>query len=389
MSKETLQHLNTNVLVGFVEKRGQAWHYRKHLQGEEPNHYTGPIPIDDVKRRLFNWSALETTKLVGQFDEGAAVSLQGRKLLVRSDTRQVLGLHTTSYIVHQFDKWLLDNVSVLLDDDLRIGSAGLLEDGKVAWVQVERPDNVVAAGVEFRPHILATSSHDGKHPTLYKTSYTIVVCDNTRSRALRENSPELRVKHSVKSLPRLLLARDQLKIHFSDSAIDDFKREIEELMMIGVDDRQFDRFVSNWAPLESLKVSSRKSPSERSLKTVGLVKDQVQHLWREDPRCEPFRRTAFGVLQTVNTWRQHTRPTQLGRDELATQYLDSISGATDRLDRQALEVLSSIVVWPAQSRILTSRRPSGRPRISQPEFRTSFAQLAQRAFVTPQTRTRG
>lgn len=125
MSKETLQHLNTNVLVGFVEKRGRkCWHYRKHLQGEEPNHYTGPIPIDDVKRRLFNWSALETTKLVGQFDEGAAVSLQGRKLLVRSDTRQVLGLHTTSYIVHQFDKWLLDNVSVLLDDDLRIGSAG-------------------------------------------------------------------------------------------------------------------------------------------------------------------------------------------------------------------------------------------------------------------------
>lgn len=377
MSRETLRHLNTNVLVGFVEKRGQAWHYRKHLQGEEPNHYTGPIPIDDVKRRLFNWSALETTRLEGHFDDGVSVSLPGRKLLVRSDTRQVLGLHTTSYVVHQFDKWLLENVSILLDDDLRIGSAGLLQGGKIAWVQVERPDNVMAAGVEFRPHILATSSHDGKHPTLYKTSYTIVVCDNTRSRALRENSPELRVKHSAKSLPRLLLARDQLKIHFSEAAINDFKREIEDLMLIRVDDRQFDRFVSNWAPLEALKAASRQSPSDRSLKTIKLVKEQVHQLWRNDLRCEPFRGTAFGVLQTVNTWRQHTRPAQLNRDEMAAQYLDSISGVTERLDRQALEVLSSIVVWPTQLPIGTPRRPSQRPNVSEPEFRTSFARLAQ------------
>lgn len=389
MSRETLRHLNTNVLVGFVEKRGQAWHYRKHLQGEEPNHYTGPIPIDDVKRRLFNWSALETTKLVGQFDEGFSVSIPGRKLLVRSDTRQVLGLHSTSYVVHQFDKWLLENVSVLLDDDLRIGSAGLLEDGKIAWVQVERPDNVMAAGVEFRPHILATSSHDGKYPTLYKTSYTIVVCDNTRSRALRENSPELRVKHSAKSLPRLLLARDQLKIHFSETAINGFKREIEELMLIRVDDRQFDRFVSEWAPLETLKATARQKPSDRSLNTIKLVKEQVQQLWREDQRCEPFRGTAFGVLQTVNTWRQHTRPVQLNRDETAAQFFDSISGATERLDRQALELLSSIVLWPTQSPIVSSRELARRPSISVPKVRTSFAPLAQRGLVIPRRRIRG
>lgn len=28
MSKETLQHLNTNTLIGFTDKRGHAWHYR-------------------------------------------------------------------------------------------------------------------------------------------------------------------------------------------------------------------------------------------------------------------------------------------------------------------------------------------------------------------------
>ena len=38
MSQETLAWLNTNVLVGFTDKRGIAWHYRASEQGSEPNH---------------------------------------------------------------------------------------------------------------------------------------------------------------------------------------------------------------------------------------------------------------------------------------------------------------------------------------------------------------
>ena len=33
MSRETLQHLNTNVLIGHTEQRGTAWHYRAEEQG--------------------------------------------------------------------------------------------------------------------------------------------------------------------------------------------------------------------------------------------------------------------------------------------------------------------------------------------------------------------
>src|SRR4051812_27378817 len=57
MSGETLQHLNTQTLIGNTEHRGTAWHYRADLQAGEPNHYPGPIPIGDVRRRLFGWQA--------------------------------------------------------------------------------------------------------------------------------------------------------------------------------------------------------------------------------------------------------------------------------------------------------------------------------------------
>lgn len=37
MSRETLEDLNANTLIGFTDKRGQAWHYREEMQGDEPN----------------------------------------------------------------------------------------------------------------------------------------------------------------------------------------------------------------------------------------------------------------------------------------------------------------------------------------------------------------
>jgi len=54
MSKEALKWLNTQTLIGFTEKRGNAWHYRVDLQSAEPNHYPGPVPVEDV-RRPFSW----------------------------------------------------------------------------------------------------------------------------------------------------------------------------------------------------------------------------------------------------------------------------------------------------------------------------------------------
>ena len=58
MSKETLQHLNISTLIGNTDARGHAWHYRAEEQGEETNHYPGPIPVGDVERRLFDWQAV-------------------------------------------------------------------------------------------------------------------------------------------------------------------------------------------------------------------------------------------------------------------------------------------------------------------------------------------
>ena len=151
MSRETLTHLNTQTLIGYTSKRGQAWHYRADHQGAEPNHYEHAVPVADVRRRLFHWSPVEADVQAVTIDETGVQTFTDptRKAIVRPDTGAILGIFRTGYKVHDYDQWLINNVEGILDADLHIGSAGLLRGGAVAWVQVEMADTLNAAGVEF------------------------------------------------------------------------------------------------------------------------------------------------------------------------------------------------------------------------------------------------
>jgi len=332
MSKETLEHLNTQVLIGFTEQRGTAWHYKKEKQGSEPNHYPAAIPVGDVQRRLFSWQAVAMPMFITAPD-GTRHEVPNRQAIVRNDTWSVLGVPSKSYQPHQYDEWLLKQVSNLLDDDLSIGSAGLLKGGAVAWVQVEMSENWKVAGVEFRPHLLATTSFNGEIATLYKRTCTIVVCDNTRAAALREDGQEFRVKHTANSLLRLSEARDALYV--VQQWGEDFSKEIENLMKVKVSDREFDRFLIILAPSDDRESKQSQTRSEN-------LRNTLRQMWQTDIRCAPFRGTGFGAVQTVNTWRQHIKPTRAGRSTLERTMLDTMTGITELEDRKVVEMLLAV-----------------------------------------------
>ena len=86
---------------------------------------------------------------------------------------------------------------------LVIASAGLLKRGAVAWVQVSLPETIEVAGMKALPWMMATTSFDGSSSTTYQPGTVIVICDNTREIALGEDTPVVRIPHSIKSLSRL------------------------------------------------------------------------------------------------------------------------------------------------------------------------------------------
>lgn len=333
MSTETIEWLNQNVLVGFTEKRGEAWHHRASAQGDEPNHYAGAIPIEDVRRRLFNWKAIAEPMFI---QAGLEIKEVPNKVaIVRNDTYEVLGVPSTSYVPHQYDEWLLEQVQQMMDDsELSIGSAGLLKNGAIAWVQIEMPENQKVADVEFRPHLLATTSFNGSIATTYKRTVTVVVCDNTREMALEESGERYTIRHTANSAMRLMDARSALNIVFDLG--DAFAKEIEQLLKTKVSDGIFTKFIANQYPITE-------EMGKQATTKATEIRNQMFNLWKEDPRVAPWQGTAYGVLQAVNTYRHHFRPTRGETIRVERNMMDALTGVTGESDQMAMRKLLALV----------------------------------------------
>lgn len=339
MSRETLQWLNANTLIGFTTERATAWHYRAEYQGTESNHYPGAVPIEDVRRRLFHWQAIEgdVQAIVLLPDGVATITDPTRKAIVRPDTQQVLGVFSNRYQIHQFDKWLLETVADLLDDDLSIGSAGLFRGGAVAWVSVEVPETITTPeGVAYRPHLLAAASHDGSTATGYHRCIQLVVCDNTMSAALRESETHeqnVRVRHSSRSLERLIEARAALGI--VHTIADDFATQVAELTSVRVSEGDWARFLDSLVPLPDERGRARTNAESK--------RETLERIYRDDERAAPWRGTAFGVIQTVNTMVHH-ETTVRGATRGERNIERAVTGEFEKLDRHTLDRLNAVLV---------------------------------------------
>jgi phage/plasmid-like protein (TIGR03299 family) len=346
VTRETLEWLNRNTLIGYTEKRGKAWHCRAELQGAEPNHYPGAIPVDDVLRRLFNWEAT-TVRLYQQVlcdpAEATTVDEDGRptklvldsgiKKIVRSDTGKNLRYAGSGYQIHQYQEWLVDALKDIIDDDINIGSAGLLRDGGVAFVTIEIPDTIeILEGFGVRPHLLASTSHNGQYATAYKTVATFVVCDNTHEIALREKTPEYRVRHSKYSKLRLQSARDALQI--VHRMTDDIRALVTELSELKVSNNDWNRLLDELSPIPKLT----EQPDNKKLVEQAVTKQaEIRDLYDSDDRVAPWRGSGLGVLQAFNTHRQHVAGKDGRRYE--RNMLHTLGRVTRREDAKVLAAL--------------------------------------------------
>lgn len=342
MSKETLTWLNQNTLIGFTAKRGEAWHYRASEQGDESNHYPGAIPADDVRRRLFSWTPVEgdLTSTFVTPDGVTTITDPTRKTIIRPDTATILGVFRQGFQVHGYDLWLIKNLEALLDDDVQIGSAVLLKGGAVAAVQVELSDTIsTPEGVDFRPFLSSATSLDGSLASTYCVGSQVIVCDNTLHAAHREGgASQVKIRHSKNSMGRIGEVRESLGILIAEA--DDFSASVAELCATVVTDRQWGQFLDAHVSLDDAKT---KAPKVGRAKTNATNKrDLLGSLYATDPRVAPWKGTAFGVLQAVNTYAHHegivrnmTRPE---RNMLAT-----VEGDWRRLGQDVMSTLDRVL----------------------------------------------
>ena len=333
MSKETLEWLNNNTLIGFTDKRGKAWHRDLSLvNGGLDNHYAGAIPADDIIRRLFAWD--EELKDIYIDIDGFMMPVDGKKAVVRSDNGHVMGIHSDAYTPHSYRKWLVENLGKLVGGGAEFANAGLLAQGAQAWVQIEMPDNVeAAAGIVIRPFLLATTSFDGSIATTYKTGFTNTVCDNTFAMFMREAGETYRRKHTRNSEFELLSAASALNtLH---AVADSVTSDIEKLLSVDVSDLHWQKFVEAAAP-----ITPESKP--RSITMAETKRQALTGLWRTDMRVAPWAGTAWGVVQAVNTYNEHMS-IRRNVGEFERKMTRAVKGEIGTADLNTVGTLSTIL----------------------------------------------
>jgi phage/plasmid-like protein (TIGR03299 family) len=370
MSKETLEWLNVMTLVGDTEvdraydswtnAQGQAWHYRAALQGDEPNHYPGAIPVEDVERRLFGWDPISVSPMVASYvsmtEEGVetvTVTDGDRQMIVRprgalgpEDPGAILGVFKAGYKVHSFREWLIRNVQSILDDRIHVSSAGLLRQGAQAWVSVSVPETITTPeGVEFRPVLTGATSLDGSLATGYSRSVLMPICDNSLAIVRADKSQTIKFKHTTNSLNRIGEARETLAVSFAAEAIDEtaqaFASEVAQLTNTTVSDAQWSAFLD--AHELTTLTDAKGAAKQKASRTHAMNRRaEFEQLYRYDDRCKTWQGTAFGVLQTVNTHAQHVRTVRGMSRPLRNADL-MVTGGVDKLDGDTLAVLDRVL----------------------------------------------
>ena len=339
MSRENKQWLNRQILVGFTEQNGRPWWFDEGLQAQASTTYSGPVPRQDVLDRVFNWDAEKLPISVNNPD-GTQTTIANKVAIVHGGTGHVFKIAEKGYVIHQYRDWLLTRVADILDnDELHIGSAGLLRRGAGAFVTIERPENVTSrSGMELRPRLLAASSHDSKIATTYKMVSTVVVCDNTLDMALSEVGHAYRARHTPNSLARLNDIRETLGIFVAGT--EGILHFVDSLADISLTENQWEQIVERIVSIPNNALPRVRARLENKQKVLN-------DLWAHDPRCTPWQGSALGAFQALNTYRIHLSGSSKVDSNTSEKRFDRnmgniISSRALKLDRDVLAVIKTI-----------------------------------------------
>lgn len=142
-------------------------------------------------------------------------------VIVRQDTRAVLGVHKQGYGVIQNDHLghMADAIILASPEGAYIDTAGsLYEPGKVVWMLVRLADSTVQnLDSPYEQWLLVCSSHDGSKTFSVRFVKVRVVCMNTFSMAMHKTKALYTVRHTTNAVDYMANAREAVGMAIANS----------------------------------------------------------------------------------------------------------------------------------------------------------------------------
>ncbi len=234
-------------------------------------------------------------------DEGLAVL--DRKAVIRSDTREVLGVVGTSYVPIQNAECFSFLDAVVAEGSLRYHSAGALGKGERIWLLAKLPGHIQVNGTEdvTDKYLLLHNSHNGSSALRVFFTPIRVVCANTLAVADRRGRGQgIAIRHQGNLAAKVRQAQTVLGLanHFYD----DIQIKVDLLANHYPTAAQLKNFFTTLYP---------DLPGGRN-KRAENIRSELSRLFEEGRGQDipGICHSSWAALHAVTEWVDHHRPTR-------------------------------------------------------------------------------
>jgi len=229
--------------------------------------------------------------------------IKGKKVLLRSDTSDVLSVVTNRYNVVQ-PKEVIEFFRELIDDQgFKMHTAGALKDGSRVWALAETGKEFAVNGQDHvGGYLMLATSYDGKFSTTAQFTSVRVVCNNTLSWSLNmaegQKTGVVRIPHSSEFDPQAIKGELGLLGDLNTKGWKDFQENVIALSEYQVSKKQAVEFF-----LELLDVEE--GASGRQLQTTK----KLLAFYESGPGSDfiSSHNTTWGLVNAVSFLTDHAR----------------------------------------------------------------------------------
>jgi phage/plasmid-like protein (TIGR03299 family) len=355
MSNETIEWLRNNIKCGFMDERGPAWWADAvtkagKLTIPDGSHFPGPVPMEVVTAQLDVQFAKGQVHVTYTDENGnKQVSNPGNvQPIVNIRNGEVFSYPKSGYKIHPYLETLAGFIKAIqYDEDVAVGTVGLLKRGGQAFLQAVLPETMEVAGYGYQPYLLGATSVDLSRSTSYSTGALGAVCDNTVTNALAQALTILKIKHTSNSALVVANAREKLGVRLHEAGVA-IGEAITKLTQVDVSDADFALWMDEIDPMPKLitgrtgKTGQPLGPQPAYLNAERRRNERTR-LWTSDPKVAPWANTAFGVLQLDNTLRTWDGKVTGTGGRIEQNFNRLVRGDTAKADADALTSLAKVL----------------------------------------------
>ncbi len=293
------------ILQGYADKRAAFWD--QGVWNERPQTFAGAVPREEAEA-LFDFDVAVLKEPYMSSDELGTTKLRNRQVFVRTDTNTVVGVHGPRRKPANYTESLLNFSTELIGDDSGISSVGLLNQGEIAWIQVSLRNTYGVDEATFQPYLAIADSNSATGGA-WRASQggTLILCSNTL-RGFFGMAPKV-VKKVHRGQPITIeSAREQLELLHAHAQR--FESLLDQLLHTEITSMQVDEFMTVMEPDKS----------------AAQKRSKIMRTYLNNPSVRPFKGTAFGLIQAVNTnnhWNR-TRADSVGQKNWESNFKQSM-----------------------------------------------------------------